>query len=331
MENDIVRFVSEGFDAAKGGNAPTIYRLVLPHFEKGQLPVRSHYPFGWIIYYALHQHPDSGIIERKKMLANYMKLNVTKPHKLHSMVLLEAMRLYKDSKNVAFNMRGKDAPRFSLIKFCELWNLENLCEGDWRQREYEGKKMSSTVEKLITLYMDEADDTKTLPSDSFIGVIERAVNQYPRSFTLMAQRASLHEMQGETEYAKTLLRKALHFAPRKFFLWSRLAALHSPETSPRIHVALLYKALVSPGQEQFKVGIRLSLAEAFIIKGLYHYALWELNRVRKTYESKEWHLPRKYTETMKKIPRETVPADPAALYRKLEPLAEKEINEFRAP
>ncbi len=325
MEEELIRFVSDGFETAKGGNAEPIYRQVAPHLEIGQLPAKSHYAFGWIIYYALHQQPDNAINERKKMLANYLKLSVAKPHKLHSMILTEAMRLYKNAKDVAFSAKGKDAPTFSIMKFCELWNLTNLRPGDWRRKEYEGKESSSTVEKLITLYVDEAEETHAIPPASFMEVIDRAMTEYPESFTLMSQRAAIHELYGDREAAKALLRKALLYAPGKFFLWSRLATLFSPVEDPRRHVALLYKGLRAPGQEQFKGRIRLSLAEAFVLKSQHHYALWELNHVKQLYESNGWHLPRKHTEAMGKIPQGTVAENPENLYRKLEHLADEEV------
>lgn len=325
MEEKLAQYVSDGFVTAKNGDAITVYNNVAPYLEIGQLPAKSHYAFGWVIYYALHQQKDSEIALRKKMLANYLKLSLTKPHKLHSMVLTEAMRLYKNAKDVAFNMRGNDTPKFSLIKFCELWNLSNLRPGDWRRKEFEGKDTLSTVEKLITLYVDEAEETHAIPSSSFMEVMERALTEFPDSFTLMSQRAVLHQLTGNREAAKSLLRKALLYAPGKFFLWSRMAHQYSPEEDPRRHVALLYKGLRSPGQEQFKGRIRLSLAEAFVMKSQHHYALWELNRVRQTYEANGWHLPKKYNEVIGKIPQGTVAADPEQLYRKLEPLADEEV------
>ena len=40
------------------------------------LPLKSHYPMGRIIYYALHQSPAHAIQERKMLLAHYLRLNV---------------------------------------------------------------------------------------------------------------------------------------------------------------------------------------------------------------------------------------------------------------
>lgn len=327
MEEQLSRFISDGFVTAKNGNAEPIYRTAIPHLESGQMPPRSHYPFGWIIYYALHQQPSSQIEERKKMLANYLKLDVEKPHKLHSMILTEAIRLYRDAKDAAFNANGNSPTKFSIVKFAGLWNLKNLRPGDWKRKTFEGKEMSSTVEKLITIYVDEIESTQATPSQEFINVIDKILTAHSSSFTLLSQRASLHALAGENDKARDLLRKALLFAPGKFFLWSRLAMLYSPADDTRRHVALLYKALRSPGQEQFKGKIRLSLAKAMIAKEMYGMALWELDKVKQIYEGNGWHLPAAYAGEMAKIPAGTTASDPQSLYRKIEHAADEVVYE----
>lgn len=327
----LARFISEGFDTAKNGNANDIYREVIPHLASGEIPLKSHYALGWIIYYAIHQQPDREIAERKRMLANYLQLHVAKPHKLHSMILTEAMRLYRNAKDAAFNARNnqkgkaEDAPQFSLVRFSELWDLRNLRPGDWNRKIYEGKEMGSTVEKFITLYVDEIENERVHPSASFMEVIDRAMLEYRDSSSLMSQRALLHQFAGDHEPAKELLRKALLFAPGKPFLWSRLAALYPPEDNARKHVALLYKALCAPGPEQFKGRIRLSLVQALILKGMHHNALWELNKVKETYDANGWHTPRAHREAMEKIPADTVAENPEGLYKRFESIADSEI------
>lgn len=330
MEKEmLVRLVSDGFVEAKGGKAKETYLKIIPAFESGELPLKSHYAFGWIIYYALHQSGDKEISERKHLLANYLKLKVTVPHKLHSMILTEAMRLYKDARDAAFN--NKDSIRFSIVGFSGLWGLSNLRPGDWRRKEHEGKPMASTVEKFITLYVDELEEKKMQPSDTFLKVAAEALTTYPDSFNLLSQIAAVRMLQGKTDEARRLLRKAILLAPGKFFLWSRLAATVSPLKEMRLHVALLHRALRSPGQEQFKGRIRLSLAEAMIIKEAWPQALWELNKVRQTYEANGWHLPLSYHACMKKIPFHTVAQDPEPLYGKVAHMADNEIYDSLPP
>lgn len=328
-EEDFIRFVSDGFDRAKQGRALETYDSVLALMKESPLPAKSHYPFGWIIYYALNQSPDHEITGRKRMLARYLKLNVTKPHKLHSMILTQAIRLYKDARNLAYNKKDGEVPSFSIVKFTGLWQLSNLRPGDWRRKELDGKPIGATVEKLITVCVEEMETRHTLPTAEFLGVVDRAVNEFPDSASLLAQRSALYELEAKPDEARALLRKALIIAPGKFHLWSRLGSLIPMEKNPRLHVALLYRALRAPGQEQFKGRIRLSLAEAWLSRNMPAEAKWELDKVGQLYTANGWHLPKVYVECIKKIAEdgkgEVTPEDPEPFYRRVAPLADEEV------
>ena len=150
-KEELSTYVSDGFEKAKRGEALEVYTTVCPYFDRGELPTSRHYAFGWIIYYAMHQSPEQEIAARRQMLGRYLKLSLVKPHKLHSMILTEAIRLRREADD-----------KFSLMKFLPLWNLANLRPGDWRRKEVDGKPVSSTVEKLITQYVNEAIATEPL-------------------------------------------------------------------------------------------------------------------------------------------------------------------------
>lgn len=331
---EIVKRVSDGFEKAKGGDAADVYAEVAKYHTDGVLPLKSHYAFGWIIYYALHQSAANAIKERKQMLARYLSLQVEKPHKLHSMILTEAIRLYKDAVDAAYvNGKGgdpgqtKDITRFSLVKFCDLWGLPNLRPGDWRRKEHEGKELPSTVEKLITGYVDELYSAHTPASPEFMDIVEKALAEHPASANLSAQCAQLRELAGDRDSAIRLLREAILASSSKFFLWSRLAALITDKDRLRLRISLLYKALQCPGQEEFKGRIHLSLAEALADGGAFAQAKWELDYVKDLYGKKGWNLPRVYREIEKEIPYGTQPVDPTPAYRKVEPLADDFIYE----
>ena len=324
-EQELISRVSDGFEEAKAGNALKVYNEVAPYHDAGTLPLKSHYPFAWIIYYTLHQMPDGAIAERKRLLARYLKLSVVRPHKLHSMILTEANRLYKNARDAAFNKDDKDVVRFSIVKFSTLWDLSNLRPGDWRRKEYEGKQLSSTVEKFITLYVDELEQTREAPSQAFSDVMEKAMTEYADSFNLMSQRASLHILAGENDEARRLLCKALLGAPGKFFLWSKLASLVAGRDEVRLRIALLYKALVAPGQEQFKGKVRMRLAEAWLSLDAFARAHWELQKVKALYEANGWHLSSAFKAAWNRIPEGTAVSDPTEAYRRVEHLADDMI------
>lgn len=319
---ELIKSISDGFEIAKSGQGVASYHKFVGFLDDGSMPVKSHYAYAWIIYYAMHQSGEAEIIERKKMLVNYFKLRLPVPHKLHSMILTEAIRLYKDSKNLAFCFKGAGSPAFSIVKFMELWGYDNMRPGDWNRKEYEGKQLISTVEKLITIYVDELEECKTPANGDFILLIDRALEKFPDSYNLLSQRASLHVLFGEKDAAISALQRALLMAPNKYYLWQRLANLIDPEENPSLHVALLYKALKSPGPEQFKGKVRASLASVFASKGAFPQALWEIEKMKGEYEANGWHLPKMAVDAAAEIPDETVADSPERIYRKVEHMAE---------
>ncbi|MDE7346780.1 MAG: hypothetical protein K2N48_08595 [Muribaculaceae bacterium] len=331
---EIIQFVSAGFDKAKAGAAVEVYASIVNNPDMRVLPLKSHYPFGWIIYYALHQSPAHAIRERKQLLANYLSLNVAKPHKLHSMILTEAFRLYKDASDAATAVRLKslskqesEIPAFSIVKFVDLWNFAHIRPTDWNRKEHEGKLLPSTVEKLITHYTDELYSKRLPASEEFIGIINQALVAYPPTANLFAQRAQIHELAGEKVEAVEMLRNAILASSTKFHLWSRLANLITDKDDLRLKVSLNYKALRCPGQEDFKGKIHLQLAAALAEGGAFPQAKWELDYVKNLYGSKGWNLPRLYKETEKKMPSDIEAADPSGIYRKVEHMAEDFIYE----
>lgn len=333
--NDIIRFVSDGFEKAKNGAAAEIYSAVSAIQDREQLPLKSHYPFGWIIYYTLHQSPDYAIKQRKQILARYLGLTLVKPHKLHSMILTEAIRLYKDASSLASNPgKANSSPAaatesFSLVRFMNFWDFAYLRPGDHKRKEHNGRQLPSTVEKLITHYVDELYTTRQPVSDQFMDLALQTLAANPSSDNLYAQCARLYEIKGDIQKAEELLREAVLLSSSKFYLWSRLADIVNMGTNPRhrLVVSLLYKSLLTPGPEEFKGKIHLKLAKVFADAGSPAYAMWELENVKKLYESQGWNLPRLYKDTIAKIPVDTVPVDPSPIYRKLERVADDFIYE----
>ena len=324
-KQDIITLVSDSFESAKNGNAVNVYDSIAPLHDDGSLPERSHYPFGWIIYYALHQTPDGEIEKRKRMLARYLRLDVAKPHKLHSMILTEAIRLHKDAKAMSFNRKTSTSGCFSIVRFSNLWDLGNLRPGDWRRKEYEGKQTGSTVEKLITCLVAELENSHIPASADITELADKAIAEFPDSVSILSQRATLHMLAGELHDSRSLLRKAIISAPGKFFLWSRLASTIDKKKDMNLYVALLHKAMDAPGPDKFKGRIRMDLAECWLSVNAFHHALWELLQTKKAYEANGWHLPKSFTAMLDRIPKDTVASNPEPLYRKTIHLADNEI------
>lgn len=319
QEAMMTTLISQGVDRAKLGEARAVYEEVKAN--GGSIPGRSHYAFGWIIYYALHQAGDPDIAWRKRLLAEYLSLQTPRPHKLHSMILTEAIRLRDNVvKADGYLQRTYSAATesFSIVRFLPHWGIENLRPGDWNRHIFEDKKLSSTVEKLITIYVGEIDKSKLEPSVEFLALIDKAMEEYPDSYNLLFQRALLFSNSKNREQAKELLKRALMMAPGKFHIWSRLASMVDIVEDPRLRMALYARALAAPGKAEFKGRIRLELAEIWIAQNLFPQAVSELAEVKKLYDSQQWHLPHLYTELVEKIPTSIQAIDPSPTYSKLQ-------------
>lgn len=318
----IIKFVSDSVEAAKAGKAIESYKSVFEIFTKEGLPPQSHYAFGWIIYYAINQSADYDIENRKWMLVTYLKLKTPHPHKLHSMILTQAIRLYKDAANAAFGKRRNDVSLFSIIGFLKLWDVRNLRPGDWKRKEVNGKTISSTAEKMITVLTDELENSQLVPQQEFVEVAMRGLTAFPDSYNLYAQNAVLRSLTGENELAIDLMRKALLLAPGKFHLWSKMANLIEVKEDMNLYVALQYKALKSHGPEQFKGRIRLALTRCLAKRKMFAQMQWELKRVKSIYESNGWHLPSEYTSLSRILPTGVTPSDPEPIYQRVAHLAD---------
>ena len=331
---DLMKLVSDGVDNAKAGRAVEMYQAIYPYFERGALSLKSHYAFGWIIYYALHQSGDAKYNERKEMLAAYLRLSVARPHKLHSMILTEAIRLYKNISDSEYALRamhhpaGQKLPSFSIVRFMDLWQLSNLREGDWRRKTIDGNLTPSTTEKLITHYVDElTSNTELSISKEFRAVLEKALTLYPDSANLLAQYAAVCCKSEDAEKGVDYLRRAILISPSKSYLWHRLAGILPETANPRLKIAILYKALAAPGPEDFKGRIRIGLAMEMAEAGAWQQALYELEKVKTTYEANGWKMPGDYRKLMERMPEGTRPEDPSGAYRKIAHLAEEFIYE----
>lgn len=319
---ELSQLIADKFDDAKLEGAPNLYNHIKSLAPINDIPWKSHYAFGWIIYYALHQSDSREIASRKQMLADYLKLRLVKPHKLHSMVLTEAIRLYKDAVNFSFGKQKEEAVTFSFLRFFDLWGIENLRPNDWNRKVVADKTLSSTVEKLMTVMVNQLEAERVAPKNEYVAIADRAVDLYNDSSTVFAQRAAMHALEGNREAHREMLTKALLISPHKFHLWSRLADTVDAKANPNLYVSLLYKALSSPGQEDFKGKIRLQLSKFLADNKAYPQALWELNRVKETYTAKEWHLPKDFEAVLSSIPADTQPSDPKDIYRKVAHLAD---------
>ena len=330
MENELSRkWFSDRFEAAKAGQAVEIYNDIVARLGRRLPPEEStHYVFGWIIYYALHQSADSDIINRRKMLSRYVKLHVPRPHKLHSMIMTEAVRLSKDSGEQAFVQRKNPLAEFSFPKFLKYWDLENLRPGDWKRKEIDGKTTSSLVEKIITRYVSDTGDNHYDPSPAILKLVDEALEQFPDSANLKSQASDLlRKTEDGWERSLQLAREAVLLAPGKFYLWSRLADHIDHFEKPNLSFSLEYKALSAPGPKEYKINIIIALAAKLIDHKAYPQALYLLDQADEISKKQGWKISDLSRSMRSRIPAGTEPKDPTPGFKKIAHLADEFVYE----
>lgn len=265
-------------ESAKFGNdIHADYRAIEDYFKAGKLDVSLYSDFGWLIYYALKQTSLTDAQTRKTMLFNYLKLNLPKPSILHSLILVEAIKV---EQNTPLLFRIRD--------FIRLWGLENLRDEDWEQyHTEEGNTLPSSVEKLIRVYTKELKTDGVESPEDFSLLVDKALIKYPKSQNMPYFKASVLISQGKNSEALAYYKDLILRFPSKFYIWEQTAELvENIDTK----IGLLCKALSCGADDEFLGGVRLKLSSLLIQKELAPNAKFELEKYRQTYQNKGWNL-----------------------------------------
>ena len=107
-------------EQAKNGDALAAYNKVLSFQNDDELASVQYENFGWIIYRALHQNQQISTIERRRMLNNYLKLELPSPSMLHSCILSEAMNTERINPNEFLFTRFIEICIIRKTKCCEI-------------------------------------------------------------------------------------------------------------------------------------------------------------------------------------------------------------------
>lgn len=281
-------------EQAKNGDALAAYNKVLSFQNDDELASVQYENFGWIIYRALHQNQQISTIERRRMLNNYLKLELPSPSMLHSCILSEAMNTERINPN-----------EFLFTRFIEIWNLENLRDEDWQDgKTQDGNRYPSHVERMITLYSKEIQVVSTaLPSETFMSVLQKAIDKWPDNDNLLRDKAIALIKLGKKEEAIGVYKQLVLKFSAKFYLWSEMAMLVD---SDDVKISLLCKALSIKVPEEFLGKLHLALANALIDSKVFDWAKAELDKYKEVYERNNWHLNNTFVDLCRMIPAGTV-------------------------
>lgn len=282
------------------------YESLYPVWKEGNLPTKMHNSFAWVIYYHVrHEQTTMPSLEMRLALAAYLSLAIERPSRLHSRILLMAMRL-----------KARDT-EFKFAKFFEMWGMNNLADEDWQQDKKEGREGAvtyiSVAEHAIRLYAKELHDSKTKEfNPDFEPLLVKAIKQYPSQSLYKYYLARLYAATGRNTKALKAYKK-LALITGQSYIWSDLANLL---TDPAQRKAALCKALLLQRDANKTGRLHLSLAQLLIKEKQFSQAACELRQYRDIYIRNGWHLSEYYQRLRKSVPADTRPvSENRALYQ----------------
>lgn len=282
--------IKNAVSQAKNGGKDTseLFNNIFQLYNSSNLDTSLYPDFGWLIYYVLKSTPLTDVNQRKKLLHQYLKLDLPRPSILHSRILGEAIKV---EQNTPLQFRIRD--------FMRLWGFENLTDEDWSQFTTEDNHvLPSLVEKLVGVYTKEVKTDKVNASDEFCDLVDKALEQYPNNQNMHYFKSIVLISQGKTKDAIRYYKNLILKFPSKFYLWSQIAELVEDLDTK---IGLLSKALTLEKDESFLGSVRLRMAEALITKGLKENAKYELDRYNDTYTSKGWNLKPQYWQLVNQL------------------------------
>lgn len=305
--------VNDALEKAKNGvDAMAEYKHVMKLFDAGELDASLYQDFGWLTYYALKHTPLNDAHSRKMMLNQYFKLKLSRPSRLHSLILAEAVKV---EQNTPLQFRIRD--------FIKMWGLENLRDDDWNQfTTDDGKTLPSLVEKLVGVYAKEVKTDGIVAPDEFASLVDEAMMRYPKNQNMPYYKAVVLISQGKKDEAVGYYRDLILRFPAKYYLWDHISSLIDDIDTK---IGLLGKALSTGDDESFLGNVRLKMAQLLLQKGLAANAKYELEKYAETYRNNGWALKQDYKQVCNQLPKVDAAADNKPVYAEYASKAEEFI------
>lgn len=241
--------------------------------------------------------------------------------------LCKEIPLPKQDKSYSFLFKSfhnayKDSYKY--IELCNWWDLNNFIAEDFEMQNLNDRNFRPLAEQAYNNYskillkgkplkLTVKSNTEVANSENEmngfefyayqLGVPLKIENEKVRSFIPELNR--IIELHPEFEYAlyyKFKLMQAINheninpdeFLPflrskkNEFWAWELLSDLFTPKDNRKI--GCLCKAISLGNKEDFKIKLRIKLAELLIEQNLYDHAKCEINRVIELCENNNWKL-----------------------------------------
>lgn len=225
--------------------------------------------YGWVVYDRLKRIAETPVDDNNRaevvrqvtfLAREYGKLKELKrPDLLHSMILgviLKCREVWP-----------------SFLPFARWWGTESFLPQDFEVFVTdEGKRISSLRQRFFTSVGSALVKTDSVDSDLEAwaeNVIDRGMEEYPRSVFLPYFKGRVLERKGKKSDAEKFYIRALQLDSRSDWLWARLGGTFR-ETEPQKAVVCYAKAVRLCRNDNAVVGRRVALAEALL--GIERYA-----------------------------------------------------------
>jgi len=220
--------------------------------------------------------PDTQVV--RKLLNDYLNLQLERPSLLHSSMLRIAVSIAKDKLNI--------------MAFLDIWGIENLQEQDFNPYHQvdTGKYLPSLAEKMLSISVKQAiskGDVHFIAN--VLPVLERALRATHDPIWLQLTKSKALLSLG---YVDDALKIAMNIVGKKsseYWMWHHLGDIKQ-QLQDDSAMDFYGKALALKPDELYIAKLRLKLAHWFLFKGNLSAAKCELEQIKRTAENLGHHI-----------------------------------------
>lgn len=220
----------------------------------------------WAFWELWKANKENRGVSFNSILQGYRKRGPFQPSEFHSKILAFVAK------------KAADYPGTDLVGLLFDSGFESLSGIDFKDQEYEGKKIPGIAEKvsqkaakLVVQVEHSSDEIRS----KMVSWLDAAIEKLPEGIWLYQNRGKLKRQLGQPEVAILDFKKVLKFKPREYWAWEALGDCLDIE-NPELAIACYCKALSFKTQEGFIANLRLKLAKLLIEENQFNEAKTEI-------------------------------------------------------
>ncbi|MGL5014226.1 MAG: DUF7017 domain-containing protein [Bacteroidales bacterium] len=254
-------------------------------YTKGALSKDFHESYGWAIFkYLLSEIENMDSRTSRTLLHDYIELHNPRPSQLHSLVLIQALRIAALHEE------------FKLIPFFRMWGLDNFTSEDWLPVQKEDHTYPPRAQKVLDKLFEAAKAAHFKQVDDLLPLFAEGAERLTDAKFAKRKYAIMLNALGRKEESYRLYLEMIKTL-NEWYIWHEIAMLTDDNT---IRLSCLCKALSKNKNEDFIGELRLHTAEVFLALGYTEEAQRELYYYNKNRELKRWSK----SDTFKRLVRQ---------------------------